>query len=187
MKVTNQNGFFFDSERCVQCRTCEVACLSIHSIHQGVKWRRVIEIWFGEFPDVTRKFFSLSCMHCRKPACVEVCPTGAIEKRAEDGIVVVDRDKCNGCQDCFTACPFGIPQFGADGIMQKCDFCLEIGREPACVASCPAESIHYGTMEELSKLAAKKSAERLNVPTEPSIFISNKLGANMVQNMFVGQ
>lgn len=184
MKVTNQNGFFFDSERCVQCRTCEVACLSIHSIHQGVKWRRVIEIWFGEFPDVTRKFFSLSCMHCRKPACVEVCPTGAIEKRAEDGIVVVDRDKCNGCQECLSACPYDIPQFGSDGTMQKCDFCLELGKEPVCAAHCPTGALHYGSIDKSPELTSGKIAEKLSGLTEPSLIVLHKPGINIILNTF---
>lgn len=185
--MAKQYCFYYDADRCVQCRTCEVACKSIRNVEPGLKWRRVVETLGGEFPNVTRTFFSLTCMHCGKPACLAACPTGAITKRPEDGIVVVDRYKCNGCQECLPACPFGVPQFGADGIMQKCDFCIEIGAEPACVAQCPAEAIHYGTIEELSKLAPKKVAEKLDGATEPSIFISNKLGTNMIQNMFIGQ
>jgi anaerobic dimethyl sulfoxide reductase subunit B (iron-sulfur subunit) len=169
--MTKQYGFFYDVSRCVQCHTCEVACKSVHNIEPGIHRRRVIETWSGEFPDVTRTFFSLACMHCAKPACVEVCPTGAITKRAEDGIVLVDRDKCNGCQDCLPACPFGVPQFGADGTMQKCDFCIGSGREPACAVSCPAEALHYGTMEGLPEFAARKSAEKLPGPTQPSVVI----------------
>lgn len=169
--MPKQYGFFYDVSRCVQCHTCEVACKSVRDIEPGIKWRRVTETWSGEFPNVTRVFFSAACRHCGKPACVAVCPTGAITKRAEDGIVVVDRDKCNGCQDCLPACPFGVPQFGADGIMQKCDFCIESGREPACVVSCPAEALHYGTMEELPEFAAGKSAEKLSGATEPSVII----------------
>jgi len=126
-------------------------------------------------------------MHCGKPACEEVCPTGAISKRAEDGIVVVDRNKCNGCQECFSACPYHVPQFGDDGTMQKCDFCIERGLEPACTAHCPTEALQYGTMEELSKLATEKAAQRLIGPAEPSIFISNKLGDNnIIHNTLVG-
>jgi DMSO reductase iron-sulfur subunit len=185
--MSKQYGFYYDVGRCIQCHTCEMACKSANDIGLGIHWRRVVETWSGEFPDVTRTFFSLACMHCSQPACVAVCPTGAITKRAEDGIVVVDRDKCNGCQDCLPACPFGVPQFGADGIMQKCDFCLSTGREPACVASCPAEALHYGTIEELSELVVSRSAVKLTGPTGPSEFISNKPGANMIQNMFVKQ
>ena len=172
--MTKQYGFFHDVSRCVQCRTCEVACKSTHDIEPGVKWRRVVETWGGEYPNVTRAFFSLACMHCAKPACAAVCSTGAISKRAEDGIVLVDRDMCDGCQDCFSACPYGVPQFGDDGTMQKCDFCTEIGGEPVCAISCPAEALHYATMEELSKLATGKAAKKLSGPTEPSIFVSKK-------------
>ncbi len=167
--MSEQYGFYYDASRCIQCHTCEVACKSTRGLEQGVKWRRVIETWGGEYPNVTRTFFSLACMHCGKPACAAVCLTGAIIKRVEDGIVVVDRDKCNGCQDCFAACPYGVPQFGADGTMQKCDFCVETGREPACALSCPSEALNFGTLNELMKMTAGKSAKRMEGTTEPSI------------------
>jgi DMSO reductase iron-sulfur subunit len=169
--MSKQYGFYYDAGRCIQCRTCEVACKSTRDIEPGIKWRRVIETWDGEYPNVTRTFFSQACMHCDKPACAAVCPTGAISKRTEDGIVVVDRDKCNGCQDCLAACPYGVPQFGNDGTMQKCDFCLEIGRKPACAASCPAEALNFGTLDELLAMARGKAAKRMDGPTGPSVII----------------
>jgi DMSO reductase iron-sulfur subunit len=182
--MVKQYGFYFDADRCVQCRACEVACKAANDIEPNLRRRKVVDIWAGEYPDITCNFFSLACMHCEKPACVEVCPTGAITKRADDGIVVVDRNKCNGCQECASACPYGVPQFGKDDTMQKCDFCLGRGREPACVATCPAGAIQYGTMEELSRLAVAKSAEKLAGSTEPSIYILNKLGNNAVHKKF---
>ena len=169
--MSKQYGFYYDAGRCIQCRTCEMSCKGTRDIEPGVKWRRVVETWDGEYPDVTRTFFSLACMHCEKPACAAVCPTGAIIKRAEDGIVVVDRDKCNGCQDCLSACPYGVPQFGVDGIMQKCDFCIETGRKPACAVSCPAEALRYGTIDDLLEIAPDKTTERMDGATEPSIII----------------
>jgi anaerobic dimethyl sulfoxide reductase subunit B (iron-sulfur subunit) len=169
--MSKQYGFYYDAGRCIQCRTCEVACKNTRDIEPGVKWRRVTETWGGEYPNVTRNFLSMACMHCDEPACAAVCPTGAISKRAEDGIVVVDRDKCNGCRECFPACPYGVPQFGADGIMQKCDFCLETGREPACAASCPAEALNFGTLDELLATATGKAARRMEGPTGPSVII----------------
>jgi anaerobic dimethyl sulfoxide reductase subunit B (iron-sulfur subunit) len=173
--MAKQYGFCFDADRCVQCRTCEVACKSMHNMEPGIKWRRVVEIWSGVYPNVTGAFFSLACMHCGKPACIEVCPTGAISKRGEDGIVVVDRNKCNGCQDCFSACPYGVPQFGDDGVMQMCDFCVGINMEPACAVSCPAEALGFGTLDELSEMAKGKGAKRMGGPTEPSIIIVGEL------------
>ena len=169
--MTKQYGFYFDATRCVQCRTCEVACKSVHDIEPGIKWRRVLETWDGEFPKVTRSFLSLACMHCADPACVPACPIGAISKRIEDGIVVVDKDKCNGCRDCFAACPFGVPQFGSDGIMQKCDLCNGLGKEPACVPSCPAEALSYGTMDELAHLVLAGRAKQYSGDTKPSLII----------------
>jgi anaerobic dimethyl sulfoxide reductase subunit B (iron-sulfur subunit) len=171
--MSKQYGFYYDASRCIQCRTCELACKVTNNTEPGVKWRRVIETWGGNYPDVTRAFFSLACMHCEEPACVTICPTEAIHKRVEDGIVVVDKNKCNGCQDCFTACPYGVPQFGKDGKMQKCDYCTEISREPACVESCPAEALYYGVLDELLEMATGKNVKRMDGTTKPSMIIIN--------------
>jgi len=100
-------------------------------------------------------------MHCLIPACAEVCPTGAISKRAEDGIVLVNRELCTGCRICFDACPVGAPQFGADSIMQKCDFCSSgpqaQGGVPACILACPTQAL-----ESVSVNAEKKAAIEKN-------------------------
>src|SRR4030042_350931 len=117
--MTTQYGFYFDADRCINCHACEVACKSLHKIEPGVYWRKTVEIWSGEFPEVSRTFVSVSCFHCAEPACAKACPAQAIIKREEDGIVIVDREKCTGCGICYDACPYGVPQFGIDGIMQK--------------------------------------------------------------------
>jgi anaerobic dimethyl sulfoxide reductase subunit B (iron-sulfur subunit) len=172
-----QYGFYIDTDRCIGCNSCIVACLDENDIQpgQGVKWRRVLNIESGTAPDTRLANVSLSCMHCGKPACEAVCPTGAINKRPEDGIVAVDQDKCIGCRYCFLACPFGVPQYSGDGTMQKCQGCvglLEPGEEPACAAACTGGALHYGTMEELAKMAAEKSARKLDGATHPSVLIS---------------
>ncbi len=70
--------------------------------------------------------FPRSCLHCEKPACVTVCPTGASYKRASDGIVLVDEDKCIGCKLCSWACPYGAREFDTDvGVMKKCTLCVD--------------------------------------------------------------
>jgi anaerobic dimethyl sulfoxide reductase subunit B (iron-sulfur subunit) len=173
--MSTQYGFYIDTSRCIQCYTCEIACKQENNIKIGPRWRKVHTMWSGQFPDVKPVFISLSCMHCGKPACAAVCPTGAITKRAEDGIVLVDQKKCIGCRYCFLVCPFGIPQFSDDGTMQKCNFCLDRlkqGKKPACVVHCPVKALHAGTMNELSKMAAEQSVRKLAGATYPSVIIS---------------
>ncbi|HEY95753.1 MAG TPA: 4Fe-4S dicluster domain-containing protein [Dehalococcoidia bacterium] len=171
--MSEQYGFYFDEVRCIQCRTCELACKTTRNVESGVSWRRVLDIWEGKFPDISRTFLSLACMHCERPACVEVCTVGAITKRSADGIVVIDKAICSGCRDCFAACPYDVPQFGKDGIMQKCDYCLEFGRVPACTESCPGEALFYGTLDDLMKKADEngKVVRRLDEPVGGSIII----------------
>ncbi len=170
-----QKGFYLDLTRCTSCYACVVACKAHHDItEQGVYWRRVMTLEARVDQRVRIANLSLSCMHCAEPACMRICPTTAISKRQEDGLVIVHSDRCIGCKMCLLACPFGIPQFGRDGKMQKCDFCLERserGLAPACAFTCPARALHAGDLAELSLLAGKKSARRLIRSTDPSFFI----------------
>jgi anaerobic dimethyl sulfoxide reductase subunit B (iron-sulfur subunit) len=145
--VTEQYGFSYDADLCVECRACELACKGTNDLEPGIRWRKVTEEWRGRYPDLKRVFLSSTCRHCPKPACAAACPTGALSKRAEDGIVVVDLEKCDGCGDCLPACPYGVPQFGTDGKMQKCDYCLSVGVEPVCARSCPSGALTFGLVD----------------------------------------
>ncbi|MDP1861958.1 MAG: DMSO/selenate family reductase complex B subunit [Gemmatimonadaceae bacterium] len=143
-----QPAFYLDASACSGCKACQAACKDKHNLPVGVLWRRVYEVTGGGWTragetwtsDVFAYSLSLSCHHCARPICVEVCPTQAMHKRA-DGIVVVDHDQCMGCQYCSWACPYDAPQYDrARGHMTKCDFCadnLAEGKPPACVAACP--------------------------------------------------
>ena len=114
--------------------------------------------------------FPRSCLHCETPACVTVCPTGASYKRADDGIVLVDADKCIGCQLCSWACPYGAREYSATrGTMQKCTLCVdriynetleEIDRQPACVMACPTRARHFGDLGDAESAVSKLVAER---------------------------
>jgi anaerobic dimethyl sulfoxide reductase subunit B (iron-sulfur subunit) len=176
--MAKQYGFYMHTDRCVQCHACEVACKSWNNLELGVRWRRVVDFWEGKFPQVANRTISLSCMHCDQPACAAVCPAGAISKRAEYGIVTVDQQKCTGCRTCATACPFGAPQYGRTGKMQKCNMCLDRlgqGKQPSCVETCPGEALQFGTLEDLTALAGKRSGERVSAATGPAFLISGKL------------
>ena len=163
--MSTQYGFSFAKDRCVQCYGCEVACKSWRNGETGVRWRRVSNIWYGRYPNVKNGSASVSCMHCADPECVKTCPVKAIAKRAEDGIVVVDREKCIGCKICLKSCPFGTPQFGTDGKMQKCDMCLglvELGKEaPPCAETCPTKALTLAKMDEQRKGATEQDMKKL--------------------------
>ena len=154
-----------------------MACEAVNDIGPGKKWMRVVEIWGGVYPNITRAFFTLACMHCGKATCIKACPAGAISKRDDDGIVVVDRDKCigrDGCRECFSVCPYGVPQFSEEGIVEMCDFCTGIDIEPACMAWCPTEALKVGALDDLLEIGKGKRSKRMGGPTEPSVIIAGE-------------
>ena len=94
-----------DLRRCIGCQTCTAACKQANATPPGVMWRRVLDMEFGEYPDVQRVFVPVGCQHCNEPPCMDVCPTTATRKRA-DGVVTIDYDLCIGCAYCAVACPY---------------------------------------------------------------------------------
>jgi len=164
--MTVRYAFFFDSKACSGCKACQVACKDKHDLEVGRLWRRVYEVCGGGWEskgsawktDVFAYNLSIACNHCRKPICVEVCPTTAMHKRP-DGIVLVDQKKCIGCRYCAWACPYGSPQRDESiGKMSKCHFChdeLDQGRPPACVAACPLRVLDFGDLETLENRHGK--------------------------------
>jgi len=99
-------GMVIDLKRCYGCYACVMACKTKNHTPPGVFWARVLKGEEGIFPNTIRQALPVLCMHCEEPSCVEVCPTGATYIQ-DDGIVVVDKDKCMGCKSCLMACPYG--------------------------------------------------------------------------------
>ena len=157
MPAAAQIGWFVDTTRCVNCKTCEIACKDFHDAPVDVRLRRVRTTEGGNFPDVFAINISMSCNHCEDPACVQQCPAKAYSKRESDGIVVHNPQRCIGCRYCTWVCPYGAPQYDkAAGRVRKCDLCvseLELGRTPVCVRSCPLRAIEIGPLEELASRA----------------------------------
>jgi len=189
-----QVGFYFDQTRCTGCQTCAVVCKDWNNVEAGpARWRRVHSIEKGAYPDIFAAFLSSACWHCAAPSCVSVCPTGAIEKRPQDGIVVVEREKCQGkdnCELCLQACPYGAPQFGTEdcALMQKCDFCLDRvikGKKPACVDGCPMRAMDTGPLEDLKdRYGDTREAEGFEYSTKsgPSVVFKPGNGINAKAN-----
>ncbi|MGY4677749.1 DMSO/selenate family reductase complex B subunit [Pasteurella sp. P03HT] len=156
-----QYGFYFDSDRCTGCKTCELACKDYKDLDTAVNFRRIYEYAGGSWQqdqqgcwnhDVFTYYLSISCNHCDDPACVKVCPTGAMHKNA-DGFVIVNEDICIGCRYCHMACPYDAPQYDATkGHMTKCDGCyarVKAGQKPICVEACPLRALDFAPISEL--------------------------------------
>ncbi|MGC6324855.1 DMSO/selenate family reductase complex B subunit [Pasteurella multocida] len=158
-----QYGFYFDSDRCTGCKTCELACKDYKDLDTNVNFRRIYEYAGGDWQqqangcwqhNVFAYYLSISCNHCDNPDCVSVCPTGAMHK-TEDGFVIVNEAICIGCRYCHMACPYDAPQYDAmKGHMTKCDGChsriLE-GKKPICVDACPLRALDFAPIDELRK------------------------------------
>ncbi len=195
-----QYGFLVNTDKCVACRSCVMACKEKHNFKPGRKFRKLHSMSSGSWKSETHGNFiaydpngnwetgeggvfsyslSMSCCHCAEPACMTVCPAGAIGKRDSDGIVFIDRNRCTGCKSCATACPYGAPSYDAEtNKMEKCDMCRElqsIGESPACVAACSMNALEYNDLEILKlkypqavqQVAPLEGAEKTN----PSLLI----------------
>lgn len=103
-------GMIIDLERCIGCNACTIACKQKHATLPGVFWTKVNVSEEGTYPHAFKKFLPTQCNHCENPTCMHVCPTGATYKR-EDGLVLVDQDKCIGCRYCMAACPYEARSF----------------------------------------------------------------------------
>jgi carbon-monoxide dehydrogenase iron sulfur subunit len=146
-------ALYYDSERCVACRNCEVAC--------AMAWNDADTIYHALTAPVlpkTRIFLIkedtlsivMSCRHCEISPCVEACPVDALEK-LEDGTVILHEGICIGCRSCTVACPLGVIEPDRRGqIMIKCDLCRSRDG-PACVAACPTNALVYGEFSQIIK------------------------------------
>ena len=155
-------------ERCLGCRSCELACGVAHSLTKNLS--KAIEN--NEHPGYRISIESygsrsvpVHCSHCEEAACLLACPTGAISRGGQGYPVLVDDQRCIGCKMCVQACPFGVINVkpSGEGIL-KCDLCVERlakGQEPACVAACPTHALVYTTEAGSSKTKRKDTAMRL--------------------------
>lgn len=176
-----QYGFFFDSEACIGCKTCQMACKNKNNLPVGNLFRRVYEWEHGTWEvgegdtlpapsDLFAYFIAMACNHCENPACVAVCPSGAMQKDPDTGIVWTDHDVCIGCKTCEAACPYGAPTYGEEeGYMLKCDMCrgeVAAGGKPICVTGCPMRALDFGTREEMIEKYGEGDVEVEPLPAD---------------------
>ena len=114
-----QYGFFVNTDICTGCKACMTSCFDRNNLEVPQKFRKVYEFGGGEWKaddagaftaTAFTYYVSMTCGHCENPACVANCPTGAMQKDPETGIVNNDKEKCIGCMTCEKSCPYGLKQ-----------------------------------------------------------------------------
>ena len=180
-----QLALVIDLNVCVGCHACVTSCKQWNTSGSagplvdenpygadpsGTFFNRVLTFEVGEFPHTQTVHFPKSCLHCEDPPCVPVCPTGASYTRKEDGIVLVDHDKCIGCNYCTWACPYGVRELDEKRkVMTKCTLCVdriydqalpEADRKPACVKACPTGARLFGDVADPQSAVSRAIAER---------------------------
>ena len=168
-----------DVSKCIGCRACQIACKSWNGLSAEKTSQRgtyqnpsrlSADTWclvhyteiVDEKGDLKWLFRREQCYHCRDATCAAVCPYSAITK-TKCGAVVINNDKCRGCQTCVEACPFHMPQFDGKNVKsRKCTLCydrLQRGLLPACVQSCPSQAILFGEREGMLNTARARVKE----------------------------
>ncbi len=175
-----------DITKCVGCNECVKACKKTNKLpadkprfwqkNDGLSARNWTSVLHDGKYNIRKQ-----CRHCIEPACVSVCPVGALHK-TDTGAVVYDSSKCLGCRYCMMACPYGIPRYDWDSpvpYIKKCIFCYEnikngIIEQPACTSVCPVKATIYGDREELLYVARQRIKEN------PEIYLNNIYGETEV-------
>jgi dimethyl sulfoxide reductase iron-sulfur subunit len=155
-----------DLRKCQGLLRCTQACINLHFVPKAQKW---IEVYKVKTAKAGSYFMPTPCFHCENAPCVKVCPVKATYHN-EEGIVLVDHNRCIGCRHCMAACPYqrrffnwGTPKLppaalfakyspdfpvpAKKGTVIKCIFCshlLKEGKLPGCVRGCPNGVIYMG-------------------------------------------
>lgn len=174
-----------DLAACDGCGKCMESCAKNHFIPTDREYLRVFKM--QDSPDTAPYWFPRPCFHCDNPPCTRVCPVGATYKR-QDGIVLIDNERCIGCRFCMAACPYSVRVFNWSrpdnttaakargysaewgyprrvGTTEKCDFCADMAKEgqlPHCVGKCPMEALWFGDENEDAVTSSKGTTMRLS-------------------------
>jgi len=152
-------------ERCLACKSCEIACALAHS-RSGILERALAERPMPQkrisVVPAEESAVPIQCRHCEEAPCLQVCPSGAIRRHGPEDPVLITTDLCIGCKLCVMVCPFGAIELSHDGqAVTKCDLCIGRTREgepPACVESCPTRALRFCEVKEWTRHRREQAA-----------------------------
>ena len=182
-------AFVIDLSICNGCYCCQIACKDEHVANDwtpyakpqpdtGQFWVGIKETVKGTVPKVMVSYQPRMCMHCEDAPCMKECKVeGAIYER-DDGLVIIDPEKCTGCKLCADACPYGVIYFNENlNIAQKCTGCAHLldneWKEPRCVDNCPTGALKFGEESELKDLIEKADTFRTELSLKTRVHYLN--------------
>jgi len=181
-------AFVIDIAKCNGCYNCQIACKDEHVANDwspyakpqpdtGHFWMKLEQRERGSVPKVKMAYIATPCMHCQNAPCIPACQPGAIYRR-NDGLVLIDPDKCTGCRNCLDACPYGVIYFNSDlTLAQKCTGCAHLldqgWKEPRCVDACPTGALLFGEEADLKDLIAKAEVMHPEYGAQPRVYYLN--------------
>ncbi len=175
-------AMIIDIDKCNGCYNCQIACKDEHVDNDwspvakpqpdtGQFWMKITDVVQGTVPKVRVRYMHDICQHCDDAPCLTACKTKAIYQR-DDGIVIIDPEKCTGGRHCSEACPYDAIYFNNDlNISQKCTFCAHLlddgWEQPRCVDACPTNALSFAEEAELGESinAAELLHPELNLKT----------------------
>lgn len=184
-------AMLIDLTRCIGCDACTMACKQENGTPHDTFFARVINVEVGAYPEVKRLYIPVLCNHCDDAPCLKSCPNKAIVRR-NDGIVLVDQDRCRGTGACVSSCPYGNIILNSEenwylndepyeetyvkprlkpNVARKCTYCahrVDEGLQPACVVACPTTARIFGDLEDetsdVSRYIVAQESDTSRVP-----------------------
>lgn len=166
--VGKRYAMLIDLRKCVGCQACTIACTIENQAPIG-QFRTTVKQYEVTLTDGSTKTENVKafmlprlCNHCEDAPCVKVCPVQATFQR-EDGIVMVDNERCVACAYCVQACPYDARFINEDTLTaDKCTFCahrLEDGLLPACVETCVGGARIIGDIKDPNSTISRLMTE----------------------------
>jgi tetrathionate reductase subunit B len=182
-------AFVIDVSICNGCYCCQIACKDEHVGNDwtpyarpqpdtGQFWMKLNEYIQGTLPKVKMHYIPVMCMHCDNAPCISSCLVEGAIYRRDDGLVIINPEKCTGCRNCVDVCPYGAI-FLNEGlnIAQKCTGCAHLldnnWKEPRCVDACPTGALRFDEETALKDLISKAEILQPEAGTKPRVYYLN--------------